>query len=261
MKQHMRMNVTYERSGPTSIGVGARSARREGRPMARLREFWRSTVGKKAIAAATGGALWLWLVLHMLGNLSAFSGAAAIDGYAAALHRSAALLWTMRVLLLAAFAAHVAATVALAQRARTARPIDPVRVQRRAASWAGRGMRWGGALLFAFVVFHVLHMTVGALHPKFVSGHVYANLVQGLDRGGMAALYTAAAGLVALHLLHGLWSAPRSLGLTARGFRALEHRPLRPRRLRRPRWPAALAAALFVGFAAVPLAVMLGVLR
>jgi hypothetical protein len=52
-----------------------------------LGELWRSTVGKKALVAVSGLVLWTWVVLHVLGNLMMFSGAAAIDGYAAALHR------------------------------------------------------------------------------------------------------------------------------------------------------------------------------
>lgn len=222
--------------------------------MKRILELWRSTVGRKQIAAVTGVALLGWLVLHLLGNLSAFSGAAAMDGYARALHRAPALLWLMRALLFGAFAVHVLAVVTLARRARAARPVGYARQRLRASSVAARSMRWGGALLLAFVVFHVLHMTVGALHPSFVPGRVHENLVQGLSRSGMAAIYTAAAGLVALHLHHGLFAAPRSLGLWPRQFRQTAGRP-------RSRGAALFALAMFVGFAAVPVAVALGVVR
>ena len=218
--------------------------------MAQLLGLWRSTVGRKAIAAVSGGLLWLWLVLHLFGNLSAFSGAAVMDRYAAALRDTGPLLWLVRVLLLAAFAVHVAATVSLAQRARAARPVGYAVVRRRASTIAARAMGCGGALLLGFVVFHVLHMTVGALHPSFVPGKVHANLVTGLAREGMVVLYTAAAALLALHLSHGLWAALRSLGVAQRSAGAL----------RRPAI-AALAAAMFVGFAAVPLAVALGIVR
>ena len=45
-----------------------------------LRALWRSTVGKKALVAASGLALCLWVILHVAGNLTVFSGAAAADG-------------------------------------------------------------------------------------------------------------------------------------------------------------------------------------
>ena len=45
--------------------------------------LWRSTVGRKALVAASGLLLWLWVVLHVAGNLTVFSGPEAADGYAA----------------------------------------------------------------------------------------------------------------------------------------------------------------------------------
>jgi succinate dehydrogenase / fumarate reductase cytochrome b subunit len=79
---------------------------------------------------------------------------------------------------------------------------------------------------------------------------VYANLARGLAPPLVACAYLAAAIVLDLHLLHGLWSAPRSLG---QGLRTA-------RNARRPL--AALAAlALVLGFAAVPIAVLAGVLR
>ena len=40
-----------------------------------LGELWQSTVGKKALVAVSGLVLWIWVVLHVLGNLTMFSGA------------------------------------------------------------------------------------------------------------------------------------------------------------------------------------------
>src|SRR6185369_13018042 len=83
----------------------------------------------------------------------------------------------------------------------------------RLASLAARAMRPGGVLLLAFVVYHLLHLTFGALHPTFRAGHVYANVATGLRPPTVAAVYIAAAALLGLHLFHGLWAAVRSLGL------------------------------------------------
>jgi succinate dehydrogenase / fumarate reductase cytochrome b subunit len=111
-------------------------------------------------------------------------------------------------------------------------------------------MRIGGALLLAFVVYHLLHLTVGVLHPHFEPGRVYDNVVVGLRSPGIAAVYLAAAALLGLHLLHGLWAAARSLGI-------------RPEAASRRRRPAVvlLSAAVAVGFASIPLAVLAGWLR
>jgi succinate dehydrogenase / fumarate reductase cytochrome b subunit len=45
-----------------------------------LLRLWRSTVGRKALVAASGLLLWLWVVLHVAGNLTVFSGPEAADG-------------------------------------------------------------------------------------------------------------------------------------------------------------------------------------
>jgi succinate dehydrogenase / fumarate reductase cytochrome b subunit len=111
-------------------------------------------------------------------------------------------------------------------------------------------MRIGGALLLAFVVYHLLHLTVGVLHPHFEPGRVYDNVVVGLRPAWTAAIYVGAAALLGLHLLHGLWAAARSLGI----------RPDTAARRRRPA-VAVLSAAVAAGFASVPLAVLAGWLR
>jgi succinate dehydrogenase / fumarate reductase cytochrome b subunit len=118
------------------------------------------------------------------------------------------------------------------------------------AALAARSMRLGGALLLAFVVYHLLHLTLGLAHPDFHPGRVFANVVVGLRPAGVAAVYVLAAALLGLHLFHGLWAAARSLGVSPD---AVSWR-------RRPA-VAALSAAIALGFASVPVAVVAGWLR
>jgi succinate dehydrogenase / fumarate reductase cytochrome b subunit len=216
----------------------------------RVAGWVRSTVGTKWLLAGSGAVLLGWLALHMLANLSAFSGASAIDGYAASLRRIAPLLWAVRITVLAAACVHVVAAVSVVRRARRARGTVRLRQRARAATVASRTMAWGGALLLAFLVFHLLHMTFGLVHPAFVAGGVHHNLVTGLASVASALLYVAAAGLVGLHLFHGLYALPRTLGLLDAAARERKR-------------PVALivALALALGFAVVPAAVLAGVLR
>src|SRR5215468_2659130 len=90
--------------------------------MQSLIELNRSTVGRKAVAAASGLLLWGWVVLHVAGNLTVFRGAAVSDRYAAALRDAPAALWAVRVGLLLAVAAHVVAVTSLARSGLAARP-------------------------------------------------------------------------------------------------------------------------------------------
>jgi succinate dehydrogenase / fumarate reductase, cytochrome b subunit len=213
-------------------------------------EAWRSTVVRKALVAASGLALWSWVVLHVAGNLTLFSGPAVADGYAAALRRAPLGLWTARVGLAAAMVVHVAGVVSLARANRAARPRPAPPLPPETSALAARGMRIGGAVLLAFVVYHLLHLTGGVLHPHFEPGRVYDNVVLGLRPPPIAAVYVGAAVLLGLHLLHGLWAAARSLGV----------RPDTAARRRRP-VVALLSAAIAAGFASVPIAVLAGWLR
>src|SRR5438477_10455037 len=89
--------------------------------MSRLRELGRSSVGKKAISAASG-LVWLGFVLaNMFANLQIFAGGGRIDAYARGLRASPVLLWSVRALLAAAFGAHVVVALQLAARRRAAR--------------------------------------------------------------------------------------------------------------------------------------------
>jgi succinate dehydrogenase / fumarate reductase cytochrome b subunit len=195
--------------------------------------------------------LWLWIALHAVGLLSMFGKPGAIDRYAALLHGAPWLLWPMRAGLVLFAAVHVTGSMLLARRARAAlRGRSRGAVRYSPTSFASRSMRLGGAGLLVFVVLHVLHMTIGVLHPSFVPGHVAANLARGLASPLVACGYIAAAVTVGLHVLHGLWSAPRSLGIGEHTAR------------KHPRPVVALVAlALVLGFAAVPIAVLAGVLR
>jgi len=214
--------------------------------MTLLSRLWRSSVGKQAIAALSGLVLLGWLILHVAGNLLVFSGPEATDGYAAALRRAPALLWLARALTALALVLHVAAVTALFRQARAARGgRAPQRT--RAATFASRGMRVGGVLLLGFLVLHLLHLTFGVLHPRFDAARVYDNVAIGLGSPLVAFGYVLAGVLVGLHLVHGTWAAAQSLGI--------------PLRARRSRLVLVLAAGVALGFAAVPVGVLLGVVR
>ena len=213
-------------------------------------QLWRSTVGRKALVAVSGLLLWIWVTLHVAGNLTMFSGPAVADAYAASLQRAPALLWMARVGLAAALAVHVAGIASLARASRRARPRHAARAARGMSALPARSMRVGGVLLLAFVVYHLLHLTFGVAHPHFRPGHVYDNVVVGLRSTWIAMIYVIAAALVGAHLFHGLWAATRSLGV-------------RPDTAAARRRPAVLfvSAGIALGFASIPLAVLTGWLR
>ncbi|HET6437323.1 MAG TPA: succinate dehydrogenase cytochrome b subunit [Anaeromyxobacter sp.] len=217
------------------------------RHASRLGILWRSTVGKKALMAVTGVLLFLYVIAHMLGNLQLFVGPAAINGYARLLRVSPPLLFTARLVLLVAVLVHVLAGVQLWFRARQARPVGYATYRPESSSLASRTMIWSGLLILAFVVYHVLDLTLGVVHPDFREGEVFHNVLVRFGQVSGVIIYLVAMTALGFHLWHGVYSMFQSLGLSSR-------RVLHPIR----RFAAGAAVVLALGFASIPLAVILG---
>jgi succinate dehydrogenase / fumarate reductase, cytochrome b subunit len=217
----------------------------------RLRLLWNSSVGKKVVMATTG-LIWVaYLITHLLANLLVFQGPEKINAYSAFLHGTGGALWAARLVLVAALVLHVIAAVQLADRRRQARLVGYAGgYEPQASTLAARTIRWGGALILIFLVYHILHFTVGTAHAGFMEGNPYHNVATGFRNPLVVVFYLIIMAFVGLHLYHGLWSSGRSLGVSAPS----------PRPLRRT---AALALALLVwlGFSAIPIAVYAGVVR
>jgi succinate dehydrogenase / fumarate reductase cytochrome b subunit len=213
--------------------------------------LWDSSVGKKVVMAVTG-LIWVaYLVTHMLANLLVFQGPAKINAYSAFLHGTGGALWGARLVLIAALVLHVIAAIQLAGRRYEARPTGYAGGREpQVSTWASRTIRWGGALILAFLVYHILHFTVGTAHPDFVEGDPYHNVAAGFRNLPVVILYLIAMVAVGLHLYHGVWSSGRSLGVS----------PPSPRPLRRT-VALVLALLIWLGFTVIPIAVYAGVVR
>ena len=138
-----------------------------------LVEFYRSTIGKKIIMAATGLIGIAFVIGHMAGNLQAFIGSNKLNAYGAFLHGPLAeLLWLVRLVLIVAVVLHVLMAYQLTMRARAARPVGYHERVPQVSTWASRTMRWGGVFLLLFIVLHILHFTTGQVDPAHWSGRV-----------------------------------------------------------------------------------------
>jgi succinate dehydrogenase / fumarate reductase cytochrome b subunit len=219
--------------------------------MNRLQLFWRSAVGKKVVMAITGLVMLLYLITHVLANLLVFQGPTRINAYSAFLHGTGGALWVARLVLLAALVLHVIAAVQLAGRRQEARPIGYAAGREpQVSTFAARTIRWGGALILAFLIYHILHFTIGSAHPDFVEGDPYHNVTTGFRNPIVVIVYLVAMAAVGLHLYHGVWSSGRSLGIS----------PPSRNPLRRT-VAVVLALMIWLGFTVIPIAVYAGVVR
>ncbi len=217
----------------------------------------RSLLGKKVVMAATGVVLLLFVVAHLAGNLKVFEGAARFNAYAEGLRSLGApvfargqVLWIVRGALLAAVLAHIWAAIAVTRASWRARPLGYRQLTPVETTYAARTMRWGGVIIFCYVIYHLLDLTFGRANPSFVAGDVYHNVVASLGRWPVSVAYIVAVASVGLHIDHGLWSAFQTLGL---------NRPPTP--AWRRGLAGAMAGLITAGYIAIPLAVLAGLVR
>ena len=220
--------------------------------MGRLRGFYASMVGKKVVMGVTGLIGIGFVILHSLGNLLVFRGAAAINSYSHFLKSTGELLWTLRVVLVVAVILHVIAAVQLTLQSRAARPIGYTRRESQVATIGSRTMRWGGVFLLVFIILHILHFTTGTIEPAgvFTPEDVYANVVASFRIWWVALFYVLAMVALGLHLFHGAWSSVRSIGVS----------PPSPQPLHK-RISVVIALLVWAAFTAVPVGVFAGIVR
>src|SRR6201985_3398453 len=222
--------------------------------------FWHTMIGKKIVMAVTGVVLIGFVIAHMLGNLKIFSGPDEINAYSRFLREVGTpelaygqLLWLVRIVLLICVALHITAAVQLSRMSWSARPVGYHTKRNIKTTFAARIMRWGGVLLVAFIIFHLLHLTAGAVgfQPgQFKHLAVYQNVVAAFALWPVALFYVVAMGALCLHLYHGIWSMLQTVGWsTARNQRQLKI------------VARVIAIAVFAGFSSVPVSVCAGWLR
>jgi succinate dehydrogenase / fumarate reductase cytochrome b subunit len=215
-----------------------------------LKLFWDSNVGKKIVMGLTGVVMVLFVMQHVLGVLTIYQSNTMINTYAYFLKSKPGLVWPARLFLVTTVTLHAIAAWQLRNRSRAARPVGYETYEPQVSTFAARTIRWGGVLLLAFIVFHILHLTTGTILPsEYKPTDVAGNVIRGFSVWWVSAFYIVSMLSLGLHLYHGLWSSPRSLGVPY---------PAAP--LRR-KVAFALAVVVSGGFILVPLGVLLGILK
>ena len=180
-----------------------------------------NSVVKKAVMAVSGIIMILYLIVHMIGNLHAFQGAAAYNDYATFLRTFGepalprrTLLTIIEIVLVLSVLGHMWAAFSLWAQARRARPVAYVTKKRVQQSYASRTVRWGGVIILAFIVYHILDLTAGTINPAGTGTEPYDRLISDFTNPWITIWYCISLLLVGFHLRHGIWSATQTLGQT-----------------------------------------------
>lgn len=223
-----------------------------------MAKLFTSSVGKKFLMAVTGGAMLLFVVGHMVGNLQFFLGAEALNRYGHFLQSNVELLWPVRIGLLAIVGLHVWSAISLSRANKAARPVQYADWQPNTASYASRTMLMSGLIIAAFIVYHLLHYTV-MVQQINMSGQdfhtlvdaegrhdIYRMMILGFSQPLVSLFYIIAVGLLCLHLSHGVSAMFQSLGLKNHVYAPYIDKGSK-----------LVAFGLFLGYVAIPISILL----
>lgn len=185
----------------------------------RLGLFLRSSIGRKFLMSLTGAALMVFVLGHLLGNLTLFadSTGATFDAYAHAIESNPALP-LIEIGLAALFVVHIALGIRLALDNRDARPSRYKELGAHGQrSMASLTMPVTGVLVLIFLVVHLIDFCLAERDPAGLAAMVVTRLATPLS------VLVYAVGVIALgvHLWHAFQSAFQSLGLFHPRYRQL----------------------------------------
>ncbi|MFV8753257.1 succinate dehydrogenase cytochrome b subunit [Nannocystaceae bacterium ST9] len=203
-------------------------------PFDRLVKALTSTLSLKIVMALTGLAGAGFVLFHMAGNLQVFLGRDAYNDYAEFMQGLGALKWVARLGLLTILALHVGTAIILFQRNQSARPERYAELKPRRTSIAAMYMTELGLVLLFYIIYHIAHFTLGAVHTEFGGidyyaleqigengprHDLYSHFIASFQQPAIALTYIVASIALAAHLSHGATSMFKTLGLAVGRWR------------------------------------------
>jgi succinate dehydrogenase / fumarate reductase cytochrome b subunit len=228
--------------------------------LALLKDPHVSSVLKKLLTGVTGLSLVLFLVVHLIGNLTLFAGPEVFNAYANFLHHfmHGMFIRLAEFGLLSFFLIHIWSAFSVQVSKKKARP-SAYAVSNYAGGPSKRSfhsmyMAVSGSIILVFVIVHLLNFKysgadVGTmtLETGIEVQNEYRLVVQTFQGNfGIVLFYMLAMGVLCSHLMHGIWSAFQSLGLSRPSTIPYLHLT-----------GMALAVALAVGFFLLPILIFM----
>jgi len=218
-------------------------------------QLFSDSIGRKVVMAVTGLLMVLFVVGHLLGNLTIFAGENGINAYAAKLHELGPILWGTRIVMAIAVILHVVISIQITLENRAANPTQYAVSRSLRATLAGKTMIWTGLWIGAFVTYHLLHFTF-RVTPGLALGtdamdrfDVFSMVVGSFQHFLIAVVYLVSMVALFLHLSHGIQSTFQSMGLS--------NAATLPRFGAGGKW---LSALFLVGYGAIPVLILVGIL-
>lgn len=228
-------------------------------------QLFTSSIGRKILMAITGQCMVLFIIIHLIGNSTIFGWLdGGVNAYAHHLHSlPLPIIVGFRLGLLAFACIHIWYGIQLTIENSDGRPRQYAVKSTQKATFASENMIWTGVLLLAFIAYHLLHFTFQVTSPETAAlkhlvpdAHgimvpdVFGMMIPAFQNSFITLIYVGAMVTLFLHLSHGIQSFFQTMGwnndrvqpgLTKVGTLA--------------------ALVLFLGYAAVPLAIIVRILK
>jgi succinate dehydrogenase cytochrome b subunit len=209
--------------------------------------------------AVSGLVMFLFVIGHLAGNLQIFMGPEAINRYGHFLQSNPELIWPARLFLLLMLVLHIWAAIKLSAENKAARPVGYANWNPTVASYASRTMLMSGIIIFAFIIYHLLHFTaqvkyINLTGQSFVDfmdpekrHDIFKMMVVGFENPFVSGFYILGMALLCLHLSHGVSAMFQSLG-----WKSGTYGPFLDKGAR------VVAVLIFLGYTSIPAAILLG---
>jgi succinate dehydrogenase / fumarate reductase, cytochrome b subunit len=184
-------------------------------------KFLNSSIGKKFMMAVTGSFLLIFLVIHLIGNITLFFGPTVFNAYVSALDTIKPLIRVVEVVLLAAFILHIYNGLRLWLENKKTQGGNfmgkyKVNASSENSSFSSRTSFITGSIVFIFLVLHLgtFFWRFNVHDPEGLANtHQYFDVVNGFFQiWWYVALYVIAVLLLGFHLNHGFQSAFQTFG-------------------------------------------------
>jgi succinate dehydrogenase / fumarate reductase cytochrome b subunit len=201
-----------------------------------------SSIGKKQIMAVTGLGFCLFVFVHLMGNLSIYTGKESFLSYVERLHSFGSLVTLAELGLVVLALFHIGIGCLLFIQNLRARPVRYA-VKKRAG---GRTLGsitapYTGFLILVFIVVHLLKFRFAdktTTNDYIILSNTFAQI-------GYVLFYVVGVALVAVHVSHGFWSGFQTIGLNHPRYMPFIQR-----------FGILFSVVLGVGFASIPVYIL-----
>ena len=224
----------------------------------KLVNFYTSPVGKKIITGITGLGLTLFVLVHMVGNLTLFAGSKAYNQLAHFIDSLGILLYLIEFSLLAIAIFHAVVGISIRLNTLKARPVAYSQLKSIGTpskqSISSRSMLITGMVLLGFLALHLATFKFGVYYSTMINGVEMRDLsslvIEKFHNPVYAFGYAGVMIVLALHLRHGIWSAWQSIGVLNSKISSVVYAIA-----------LILAILIALGFIALPLAIYFNLLN